>query len=103
MATAGRAVVFSGTTVGIGLLALIVLPVPFLRSVGYGGLVIPLVSVAVALTLLPMILSKLGSRLDWPHIRREDRASRDLDPMGAAGRAPPLGGGRDGAGRPGAR
>jgi RND superfamily putative drug exporter len=76
MSTAGRAVVFSGTTVGIGLLALMVLPVPFLRSVGYGGLIIPLVSVAVALTLLPVILAKFGSRLDWPHVRREDRASR---------------------------
>ena len=76
MATAGRAVVFSGTTVGIGLLALVVVPVPFIRSVGYGGLVIPLVSVAVAVTLLPIVLLKLGRRLDWPHVRSDDRASR---------------------------
>ena len=76
MATAGRAVVFSGTTVAIGLLALVALPVPFLRSVGYGGMAIPLVSVAVALTLLPVVLASLGSRLDWPHIRTDDRASR---------------------------
>jgi RND superfamily putative drug exporter len=76
MATAGRAVVFSGTTVAIGLLALVALPVPFLRSVGYGGLLIPLVSVAVALTLLPVILSKAGPRLDWPHLRTDDRPSR---------------------------
>jgi RND superfamily putative drug exporter len=76
MATAGRAVVFSGTTVAIGLLALVALPVPFLRSVGYGGLLIPLVSVAVALTLLPVVLAGVGPRLDWPHVRKEDRASR---------------------------
>jgi RND superfamily putative drug exporter len=76
MATAGRAVVFSGTTVAIGLLALVALPLPFLRSVGYGGLLIPLVSVVVALTLLPVVLSTIGARLDWPHVRREDRASR---------------------------
>jgi RND superfamily putative drug exporter len=76
MATAGRAVVFSGTTVAIGLLALVALPVPFLRSVGYGGMVIPLISVAVALTVLPVILSVLGGRLDWPHLRTDDRASR---------------------------
>jgi uncharacterized membrane protein YdfJ with MMPL/SSD domain len=76
MATAGRAVLFSGTTVAIGLLALVALPVPFLRSVGYGGLLIPLVSVAVALTLLPVILSTVGPRLDWPHLRTADRASR---------------------------
>ncbi len=76
MATAGRAVVFSGTTVAIGLLALVVLPVPFLRSVGYGGMLIPLIGVAVALTVLPVILSALGPRLDWPHLRSDDRASR---------------------------
>jgi putative drug exporter of the RND superfamily len=76
MSTAGQAVVFSGTTVGIGLLGLVVLPLPFLRSVGYAGLMIPLVSVAVAITLLPIILLKLGPRLDWPHWRSDDRASR---------------------------
>jgi RND superfamily putative drug exporter len=76
MATAGRAVVFSGTTVAIGLLALVALPVPFLRSVGFGGMMIPLVSVAVTTTLLPVILSKFGRRLDWPRLRSDDRASR---------------------------
>ncbi|MHB8234325.1 MAG: MMPL family transporter [Solirubrobacteraceae bacterium] len=76
MATAGRAVVFSGTTVAIGLLALVALPLPFLRSVGYGGLLIPLISVFVAVTLLPVVLSKLGPRLDWPHVRDDDKASR---------------------------
>ena len=44
MGTAGRAVVFSGTTVAVGLLALVVLPLPFLRSMGYGGMLIPLVA-----------------------------------------------------------
>jgi putative drug exporter of the RND superfamily len=76
MQTAGRAVVFSGTTVAIGLLALVALPLPFLRSVGYGGMLIPLISVIVAMTLLPVVLSKLGPRLDWPHLRDDDRASR---------------------------
>jgi RND superfamily putative drug exporter len=76
MQTAGRAVVFSGTTVAIGLFALVALPVPFLRSVGYGGMLIPLISVIVAMTLLPVVLSKLGARLDWPHIRNDDKASR---------------------------
>jgi RND superfamily putative drug exporter len=76
METAGRAVVFSGTTVAIGLLALIALPLPFLRSVGYGGMLIPLISVMVATTLLPVVLTKLGPRLDWPHVRNDDAASR---------------------------
>src|SRR5581483_8958452 len=76
IATAGRAVVFSGTTVAIGLLSLAVLPVPFLRSVGVGGMLIPLVGVVVAVTLLPVVLASLGPRLDWPHLRSDDRASR---------------------------
>jgi RND superfamily putative drug exporter len=76
METAGRAVVFSGTTVAIGLLALVALPVPFLRSMGIGGLLIPLVSTLVAITLLPVMLSKFGHKLDWPHKRTDDRASR---------------------------
>ena len=75
MAHAGRAVVFSGLTVAIGLLAMIVLPVPFLRSVGYGGVLVPLMSVLVAITLLPVILATVGPRLDWPRLRTERRAS----------------------------
>jgi RND superfamily putative drug exporter len=76
MTTAGRAVVLSGLTVAIGLIALVVLPVPGLRSVGYGGMLIPLVSTGVALTLLPALLGGIGPRVDWPRIRHEGRASR---------------------------
>ena len=76
MQTAGRAVAFSGTTVAIGLLAMIVLPLPFLRSIGYAGMLIPLISVVVATTLLPIVLLKAGNRLDWPHLRSDDKASR---------------------------
>ena len=76
MDTAGRAVMFSGITVGIGLLGLVILPVPGLRSVGFGGMLIPVVSVAVTLTLLPALLAGVGRRLDWPRLRHEDRASR---------------------------
>jgi uncharacterized membrane protein YdfJ with MMPL/SSD domain len=52
MATAGRAVVTSGGTVAVGLLALVLLPVPFLRSIGYAGLLIPLAATLATLTLL---------------------------------------------------
>ena len=41
----GRAVVFSGVTVAIGLFALVFLPVPFLRSLGLGGMLIPIMSI----------------------------------------------------------
>ena len=76
METAGRAVIFSGITVAIGLLALVALPLPFLRSMGYGGMLIPLVSTVVAITLLPVVLAKVGHKLDWPHRRTDDKASR---------------------------
>jgi len=76
MEHAGRAVIFSGLTVAIGLLAMIVLPVPMLRSVGYGGVLVPLVSVLVAITLLPVILATAGPRMDWPRLRTERRPSR---------------------------
>ncbi|HTE70422.1 MAG TPA: MMPL family transporter [Actinomycetes bacterium] len=80
MATAGRAVVTSGGTVAVGLLALVLLPVPFLRSIGYAGLLIPLAATLVTLTLLPVLLATVGPRLDWPAGRRWSR-------RGAAGRA----------------
>jgi RND superfamily putative drug exporter len=76
METAGHAIVFSGVTVAIGLIALIVLPVPFMRSMGMGGALIPLASVAATLSLTPAILGGIGPRVDWPKIRHENRASR---------------------------
>jgi RND superfamily putative drug exporter len=76
MATAGHSVLFSGVTVAIGLIALVVLPVPFMRSMGYGGALIPLASVLTTLTLTPAILGGIGPRVDWPKIRHENRASK---------------------------
>ena len=83
MRTAGRAVVFSGVTVAISLLSLVVLPLPFLRSVGFGGLFIPLVSVLVALTLLPVVLVSVGRRLEWPRRRPPTAESRTWGRIGA--------------------
>jgi RND superfamily putative drug exporter len=76
MQTAGHTVLVSGVTVAIGLLALVALPVPFMRSIGIGGALIPLASVATTLSLTPAILSRIGPRVDWPRIRRENVASR---------------------------
>jgi RND superfamily putative drug exporter len=77
MATAGRSVLFSGATVAIGLALLIFVPVPFVRSLGIGGFLVPLVSVAAAATLQPALLSILGAR----GMRRIEilPAARDLD------------------------
>jgi RND superfamily putative drug exporter len=62
MATAGRAVVFSGATVAIGLALLLFMPLPFMRSLGLAGFFIPLVSLAAAVTLQPALLSVYGRR-----------------------------------------
>jgi RND superfamily putative drug exporter len=76
MKTAGHAVVASGVTVAISLLALLIVPVPALRSMGIAGMLIPLVSVSAVLTLLPALLSSVGPRVDYPRIRKEGTASR---------------------------
>ena len=60
MATAGRSIVFSGLVVTIGLAAMAILPVPFLRTVGLVCALIPLLSVAVGVTLLPVLLDTIG-------------------------------------------
>jgi RND superfamily putative drug exporter len=76
MRHAGSSVVFSGTTVAISLLSLLALPMPALRSIGIAGLLIALVSVAVANTLLPVVLATVGPWLDRPRSDRDQSASR---------------------------
>jgi putative drug exporter of the RND superfamily len=67
MATAGRTVFLSGVTASIGLTTLFLVPVPFIRSLGAAGLVVPIVSVLAALTLQPVILYYLGEKGVKPH------------------------------------
>ena len=57
MTHAGRSVIVSGSTVAVGLLSMLVLPLPFIRSIGIGGMLIPAVSVITAITLLPALLA----------------------------------------------
>jgi putative drug exporter of the RND superfamily len=64
MTHAGRSVIVSGSTVAIGLLSMVLLPLPFIRSIGLGGMLIPLVSVSASITLLPALLSMLGPRIN---------------------------------------
>lgn len=64
VATAGRAIFFSGLTVLIGLAGLIIFPFMFLRSVGIAGVLVISFSVLGALTLLPAILGILGKRIN---------------------------------------
>jgi RND superfamily putative drug exporter len=64
MRYAGHSVVVSGSTVAIGLLSMIIIPLPFIRSIGIGGMLIPAVSVLAAITLLPAFLHLLGHRVN---------------------------------------
>ncbi|TMC36920.1 MAG: MMPL family transporter [Chloroflexi bacterium] len=64
VATAGRAVIFSGLTVSIGLAGLIFFRINFLRSVGMAGVMVVLLAVLAAITLLPASLSIIGTRIN---------------------------------------
>jgi RND superfamily putative drug exporter len=69
VATAGRAVFFSGLTVLLGLLGLVLFEFMILRSVGIAGAIVVGLAVAAALTLLPAILAILGTRVDRLSVR----------------------------------
>ncbi|HYA09451.1 MAG TPA: MMPL family transporter, partial [Gaiellaceae bacterium] len=87
MAGAGRTVAFSGLAVAVGLALLLFVPVPFVRTMGLAGLLIPLVSIAAALTLLPALLSLCGPRVfaRLRLVRRKGRRARE--PWAALARA----------------
>ena len=81
MRHAGRSVIVSGSTVAVGLLSMIILPLPFIRSIGIGGMLIPAVSVITAITLLPALLYTLGPRINRVRVlpRRLVEGSDDPD------------------------
>jgi RND superfamily putative drug exporter len=64
MRHAGRSVIVSGSTVAVGLVSMVLLPLPFIRSIGIGGMLIPAVSVLASITLLPAMLALLGPRIN---------------------------------------
>jgi trehalose monomycolate/heme transporter len=64
MATAGRATLFSGAVVALGLATLVFMPLPFMRSMGVGGLLVPLFSIAASATFLPALLAVMGTKVN---------------------------------------
>ncbi|MEV4515803.1 MMPL family transporter [Dactylosporangium sp. NPDC049525] len=76
MATAGRTVAISGVTVAVSLAGLLIFPMPFLRSMGLGGLSAVLVAMISALTVLPALLGVLGRNVDALSVRRRPPAMR---------------------------
>jgi uncharacterized membrane protein YdfJ with MMPL/SSD domain len=85
MQTAGRATLFSGMTVAVGLALLVFMPVPFMRSMGIGGLLVPLVSIAASATFLPAFLAVMGTKVNRlrviPRGILERRAAQDVTGM----------------------
>jgi putative drug exporter of the RND superfamily len=86
MTHAGRSVIVSGSTVAVGLLSMIVLPLPFIRSMGIGGMLIPAVSVIAATTLLPAMLAVLGTRINSVRVLPKRFVDRGHPEDGAWGR-----------------
>jgi RND superfamily putative drug exporter len=62
MKTAGSTAVISGITVALGMATLLLVPVPFVRSIGLACLILPLVSILAAITLQPILLSLLAAK-----------------------------------------
>jgi RND superfamily putative drug exporter len=86
MTHAGRSVIVSGSTVAIGLLSMVVLPLPLIRSMGIGGMLIPAVSVLASLTLLPALLAVLGERINRVRVMPQRLLDRGHGEDGAWGR-----------------
>jgi RND superfamily putative drug exporter len=85
MATAGRTVLFSSLTVAAALAALIVFPQRFLYSMGFGGALVTLLAALVSLTVLPAVLTLLGTRvnsLSPKFLRRRAEAETRPDEQG---------------------
>jgi RND superfamily putative drug exporter len=64
LATAGRAVFFSSLTVAAALASLLVFPQRFLYSMGLGGSLVALFAALISLTVLPAVLTLLGTRVN---------------------------------------
>ncbi|MGV0719371.1 MMPL family transporter [Mycolicibacterium elephantis] len=71
--TAGRTVVFSATTVALSVLALLVFPLMFLRSIAYACLGVILLATACAVVVMPAMLRILGPRIDSLNVGRAIR------------------------------
>ena len=87
MATAGRAITFSGITVAIGLAGMFFYQGTFLASMGYAGALVVAIAIFYGLTFLPAVLSLLGPRVNslrlselWRRIRRRPVSTAQRGP-----------------------
>jgi uncharacterized membrane protein YdfJ with MMPL/SSD domain len=80
VATAGRTIAVSGVTVAVALASLMLFPMTFLRSMGYGGVATVLVDMLAALTVMPALLAVLGPRVNALRVRPQRRARTARQP-----------------------
>jgi RND superfamily putative drug exporter len=64
--TASKAVAFSGATVVLALLGMLLLPNSIFKALGIGAIAVVVVSVFATLTFIPAVISLLGDKMDWP-------------------------------------
>ncbi len=81
-ATANRAVFFSGLTVVLALLGMLIIPTTIFRALAGGAILVTLASLAASMTLLPAILALLGDRINWPRLSKRARVDSSYDPRG---------------------
>lgn len=63
MHSAGRTVIISSLTIALSLSTLLLIPIPFIRSLGMGGVLVPISSALVTLTFMPALLAIAGDRI----------------------------------------
>ncbi|MFJ2262575.1 MMPL family transporter [Streptomyces sp. NPDC087844] len=85
MRTVGHSVLFSGLAVVVALSALFIPRAMSFTSIALGGVAVSLVAVAIAVTLLPAVLSLLGDRINWGTLRRRKNASKSAAPTTTSG------------------
>jgi RND superfamily putative drug exporter len=81
-ATANRAVFFSGATVVLALLGMLIIPTTIFRALAGGAILVTIAAIAASMTLLPAILALVGDRINWPRLSKRARVDSEYDPKG---------------------
>ncbi len=81
-ATANRAVFFSGATVVLALLGMLIIPTTIFRALAGGAILVTIAAIAASMTLLPAILALVGDRINWPRLSKRARIDSEYDPKG---------------------
>jgi RND superfamily putative drug exporter len=82
---AGRTLLISASTVAIGFLALLTVPISEIRSIGIAGFLVAGISVLLTNTLVPAVLAMLGPRIDAGRMSFMGKLDRDLVGASSAG------------------